>query len=78
MGAKAFGAYKGNGPAVAAIKAKAHAFAMDIMPVIEDIRTEGKTSLRAIATELNVRGIMTARGGKWGPQAVSDLLRAAA
>jgi DNA invertase Pin-like site-specific DNA recombinase len=75
MGAKAFGAYRGNGAAVAAIKAKSGAFARDVMPIIADIRAAGHTSLRAIAGELNARGIMTARGGKWGPQSVSDLLK---
>lgn len=77
MGAKAFGAYKGNGAAVAAIKAKAKAFATDVMPIIEAVRAEGHTSLRAIAAELNQRGIMTARGGKWGPSGVRDLISAA-
>lgn len=77
MGAKAFGSYKGNGAAVAAIKAKSSAFAADVMPIVDAIRADGHSSLRAIAKELNERGIVTARGGKWGPQAVSDLLRAA-
>jgi DNA invertase Pin-like site-specific DNA recombinase len=77
MGAKAFGPNKGNTAAVAAIKAKAQAFATDIMPIVAEIKSEGHTSLRAIASELNARGIMTARGGQWGPQAVSDLIRAA-
>jgi DNA invertase Pin-like site-specific DNA recombinase len=77
MGAKAFGSYRGNKAAVDAIKAKSLAFARDVMPIIEAIRAEGQTSLRAIAAELNGRGIVTARGGKWGPQAVSDLIRAA-
>lgn len=73
----------GNNPqagrklAVAAIKAKSKAFAADVMPVIEAIRAEGHSSLRAIAAELNSRGIMTARGGKWGPQAVSNAIRVA-
>lgn len=77
MGAKAFGEYRGNGAAVEAIKAKAKAFATDVLPIIEAIRSEGHSSLRAIAGELNSRGVMTARGGKWGPQSVSDVLRAA-
>lgn len=75
-GAKAFGAYKGNEAAVIAIKAKSAAFAADILPVVEAIKGEGHSSLRAIAKELNLRGIVTARGGKWGPQSVSDVLRA--
>ena len=78
MGAKAFGLYKGNQAAVTAIKAKAKAFATDILPIIEAIRTDGYISLRAIAAELNKREIITARGGKWGPQSVSDVIRATA
>jgi DNA invertase Pin-like site-specific DNA recombinase len=77
MGAKAFGEYRGNGAAVDAIKTKAKAFATDVLPIIEAIRADGHSSLRAIAGELNDRGVMTARGGKWGPQSVSDVLRAA-
>lgn len=78
MGAKAFGTYQGNGAAVDAIKAKAKAFATDVMPIIQTIRSEGHTSLRAIASELNRRGIVTARGGKWAAQSVSDVLRLSA
>ena len=77
MGAKAFGTYKGNEAAVTAIKAQAKAFATDIMPIIGDIRATGHHSLRAIAAELNGRGIVTTRGGKWGPQGVSDVIRSA-
>jgi DNA invertase Pin-like site-specific DNA recombinase len=75
LGAAAFGGKRGNPAAI--IKAKAAAFAKDRMPIIEAIRAEGRTSLRAIAAELNARGIVTARGGKWGPQSVSDVIRAA-
>jgi hypothetical protein len=34
----------------------------DLLPIIADIRAGGAASLRAIATELNSRGIPTARG----------------
>jgi len=74
-GAAAFGASRGNSAAVTAIKNKAAAFAADVGPIIEAIRQEGHTSLRAIAGELNARGIVTARGGKWAPQAVSDVMK---
>ena len=66
LGAKAFGAYKGNGAAIAAIKAKSSAFAADVMPIIDAIRADGHGSLRAIAKELNQRGIVTAPEGNWG------------
>lgn len=75
MGAAAFGADRSNAAAVQAIKAKARAFAQDVLPVIESIRSEGHSSLRAIAAQLNERGIMTARGGKWAAQAVSDVVK---
>lgn len=75
MGAKAFGESKGNGAAVDAIKAKALTFANDVAPIIEAIKADGHTSLRAIAGELNARGIITARGGKWAAQSVSDVMR---
>ena len=39
----------------------------DLLPVIEDIRQSGATSLRSIAQGLNDRGITTARGGEWSP-----------
>ena len=74
MGVAAFGGKRGN-PAEA-IKAKAIAFAKDRLPIIEAIRADGHTSLRAIAAELNARGIVTARGGKWAAQSVSDVIRA--
>lgn len=76
-GAKAFGDHHGNAAAVEAIKDKARAFASDVGPIIGEIKKDGHTSLRAIAAELNARGIMTARGGKWAAQSVSDVMRLA-
>jgi hypothetical protein len=48
--------------------------AQDLAPVIEDIRAQGYTSLRAIAAELNARGMLTRRGGKWGVSNVKGVL----
>lgn len=45
--------------------AKARARAVDLAPVINDIRASGFTSLRAIAGELNDRGFPAPRGGTW-------------
>jgi len=64
----------GNHRAIASICAHASARAADLRPVIDDIRAQGLTSLRAIAGELNSRGIRTARGGKWYATTVSNLL----
>jgi DNA invertase Pin-like site-specific DNA recombinase len=49
-------------------------FAHNVLPVVEQIRKAGATSLRAIAAELNARGVRTARGGAWGPATVRNLL----
>ncbi len=32
-------------------------------PVLETVRAQGRASLRGIAAELNVRGMLTRRGG---------------
>ena len=39
-----------------------------------DIRAGGATSLRAIADELNARGMLTRRGGRWHVSTVTNLL----
>jgi hypothetical protein len=57
------------------VRAKADRFAANILPVIEQIKAAGATSLRAIARALNARGIATARGGVWTPVQVTAVLR---
>lgn len=64
-----------EGPRLAGIQAKAEAFAADVIPIIRSIQAEGYGSLAKIADELNRRGIMTARGGAWGKQTVSDIIK---
>lgn len=64
----------GNNAAVETIKAKAKRFAAEIEPVIADIRAAGTTSYRAIAQELNARGILTARGGAWHATTVKNVM----
>jgi Recombinase len=46
----------------------------DILPVIEDIKANGATSLREIAAVLNERGIPSARGGTWSAVQVMRVL----
>ena len=41
---------------------------------MEDIRASGRTSLGAIADELNARGMLTRRGGRWHKSTVINLL----
>jgi len=57
-----------------AIAANADRHARDLSPVVEDIRAGGATSLRAIAAELNGRGMLTRRGGRWHVSTVMNLL----
>jgi len=56
---------KGGTPLRAAIARNADRHARDLAPVLADIRGSGHTSLRAIAGELNARGMLTRRGGRW-------------
>ena len=65
---------KGNGAAVATIKAGADAFATDLAPIVERLRAEGATSLPKLALGLNEGGFETARGGRWHPSSVRNLL----
>jgi DNA invertase Pin-like site-specific DNA recombinase len=79
-GAK-LGGFKGHVPtdadrakATAALRGKAGAHAARVAPVVAEIRAAGHTSLRAIAAELNARGIPSPRGGEWSSVAVMRLL----
>ncbi len=58
----------------AAIAANADRHARDLAPVVADIRAGGATSLRAIAAEMNARGMLTRRGGRWHVSTVLNLL----
>ena len=64
------GAARGN----AVMAAKADARAADLMPVIDDLRAEGRASLRQIAAGLTERGIHTPMGRNWTATAVRNLL----
>ena len=67
-------AAKGNGAAVGAVKDNAARFAADLKGTVGEIRASGKTSLPAIAGELNARHIQTRRGGQWHASSVRNLL----
>jgi DNA invertase Pin-like site-specific DNA recombinase len=74
-GAAAFlRAGKGNGDAVAAIKAGADRFAEGLRGTVAELRASGAISLRKIAAGLNERHIRTPMGGQWYPSKVSSLL----
>ena len=59
----------------AKVSSNADACANSLAPVLRDIQAQGHTTLRAIATPLNDRGIRTRRGGSWHVSTVSNLLR---
>jgi DNA invertase Pin-like site-specific DNA recombinase len=57
-----------------AVRRNADAFAEDLREVIMMMRAEGHTTLRAMAGELNARGIRTRRGGRWHVSTARNLL----
>ncbi len=65
---------KGGAALRAAVSANAAAFAADLAPVLAETRAAGHPSLRAIAAELEARGIRTRRGGVWNVGNVGHLL----
>ena len=74
-GARALrGKQTGNDAAVAQIKAKAAEHAENLRAIVEDIRGQGITGVRGVASELNRRGILTVRGGDWHPTTAARLL----
>jgi DNA invertase Pin-like site-specific DNA recombinase len=58
---------------VAANKANADRFAANIIPIIREIQASGVTTLRGVARALNARGVQSARGVPWSPEAVSNI-----
>ncbi|HEX4157569.1 MAG TPA: recombinase family protein [Rhizomicrobium sp.] len=49
-------------------------FAANVLPIINDIRKAGVTTLEGIAAALNARGVATARDGQWYPTTVRNVL----
>ena len=64
----------GNKQAVGAVKANAEQRAANLRAIVDDLRSQGFTSVRAIAAQLNERGILTARDGAWHPTSAARLL----
>ncbi|MDA1287019.1 MAG: recombinase family protein [Proteobacteria bacterium] len=65
---------KGGGALREAVVRNADQHAESLAPVLADIRAEGHSTLRAIAAELNRRGMMTRRGGAWHVSNVRNLI----
>jgi len=60
--------------AVGSIRRAADQFAANVLPVIGQIKAAGVSTLDGIAEALNSRGVKTARGGRWHPTTVRNLL----
>jgi DNA invertase Pin-like site-specific DNA recombinase len=71
-------AREANAASVSKRREAARQRAEDLIPVIEAIKAEGRTSLRQIAAELNRRSIPGPRGGEWSSTQVMRVLNASA
>ncbi len=49
-------------------------FATNVLPIVREIEKAGITTLKGMAEALNARGVHTARGGKWYPTTVKNLI----
>lgn len=59
------------------MKRKSDEHAAKVLPIVDALRGEGITGLKAIARELTARGVLTARGGSWDASRVRELLKRA-
>lgn len=79
---KAEGALLGNrtnlpmaqAKAAAVSRAKGEAFAKNVLPLVRQAQERGAQTYRAIAEELNQRGVRTARGGTWHATTVRNMM----
>jgi DNA invertase Pin-like site-specific DNA recombinase len=65
---------KGTQASATVRSATARERAADILPVIQEVQSDGVTTLAGIAGTLNERGIPAPRGGSWSPVQVSRVL----
>ena len=68
---------KGNAASLAAQRAAAAAWCARVLPIVAAIRSTGMTSHRDVALELERRGVLTLRGGRWRAATVRNILRPA-
>jgi DNA invertase Pin-like site-specific DNA recombinase len=54
--------------------AGADQFAANVLPIVNAVRASGITNLRGIAQALNMRGVRTARGGRWHVSNVKNVI----
>jgi Recombinase len=58
-------------------RVNADQFAAKLLPIIRELQASGVTEYRAIARELERRGIRTPRGGDWSGVQVCNILKRA-
>lgn len=63
---------RANFPNVA--KTNANAFAVSLIPVLQELAVRGIVGPVEIAAALNARGVPTARNGKWAVTTVTNLI----
>jgi hypothetical protein len=56
-------------------RVNADQFAAKLLPLIRELQANGVTQYRAIARELERRGIRTPRGGDWSGVQVCNILK---
>jgi DNA invertase Pin-like site-specific DNA recombinase len=64
-----------RGASARALMAQRHA--LEVLPVIAEIKRAGTVTLAGIAAALNERGVASARGGAWSPATVMRVLQRA-
>lgn len=67
-------AFKGRQASLRTRQENARLRALDLAPIFADVQAAGATTLSAIATALNARGVPTARGGSWSAAQVQRVL----
>jgi DNA invertase Pin-like site-specific DNA recombinase len=74
-GARALrGKQVGNKQAVTTVRANAKQRAENLRAIVDDLKSQGTFTVRAMAAELNTKGILTPRGGTWHPTSTARLL----
>jgi DNA invertase Pin-like site-specific DNA recombinase len=63
-----------NSAGRAVTAARADRFAANVLPIIEQIRGSGVSTLKGLAEALNARGVQTYRGGRWDATQVKRVL----
>lgn len=70
-----FARRKGSASSSIARRGVADRRALDLRPLLDELRPSGRGSLRLLAQALNERGIGAPRGGVWTPTAIARVLR---